>query len=189
MPAIQPPEGITQLLIKWSNGDQAALNDLMPLVYDELRRLASSYLRREQRQFTLQATALVNEAYLRLVEQQTTNWENRAQFFGLAANVMRHILVDRARRHAAAKREGSAYKLSLSQADRFGSQPEVDILLLDEALQRLAAIEPQHARIVELRYFGGLSVKETAEVLGVSVTAVERGWKFARTWLRRELSR
>src|SRR5205085_9236937 len=109
MPAMQPPEGITQLLVKWGNGDQAALNELMPLVYDELRRLASSYLRREQRQLTLQATALVNEAYLRLVEQQTTSWQNRAQFFGLAANVMSHILVDRARRHAAAKREGSAY--------------------------------------------------------------------------------
>jgi len=186
---MQPPQGITQLLVKWSEGDQAALDELMPLVYDELRRLASSYLRREQHQLTLQSTALVHEAYLRLVDQQTTSWQNRAQFFGLAANVMRHILVDRARRHMAAKRDGSAYKLSLSQADRFAGQPEVDLLLLDDALKRLSSLEPQHSRIVELRYFGGLSVKETAAVLGVSVTAVERGWKFARTWLRRELSR
>jgi len=186
---MQPPPGITQLLVKWGSGDQAALGELMPLIYDELRRLASSYLRDEHRHLSLQSTALVHEAYLRLVDQQTVTAQNRAQFFSLAATVMRHVLVDHARRHLAAKHDDSAYKLSLSQADRFSSQPEVDLVLLDDALTDLARIEPQHSRIVELRYFGGLSVTETAEVLGVSVTTVERGWRFARTWLRQELSR
>lgn len=180
---------ITQLLVSWSQGDQAAAEKLMPLVYNELRRLAKSYLRRERLNHTLQPTELVHEAYLRLIDQQHVSWQNRAQFFGLAATLMRHILVDHARERRAAKRQGQDYALSLSQADRFSRQPDVNLLALDDALQDLAAIKPQHSRIVELRFFGGLTIEETAAVLGVSHATIERGWSFARAWLRREISR
>jgi RNA polymerase sigma factor (TIGR02999 family) len=179
---------LTQLLINWSQGDQAAAEQLMPLVYDELRRLAKSYLRRERRNHTLQPTELVHEAYLRLIDQQRVSWQNRAQFFGLAATLMRHVLVDHARQRGAAKRQGKDYAVSLSQADRFTRQPEVNLLALDDALKDLAAIKPQHSRIVELRFFGGLTIEETAAVLGVSHATVEREWSFARAWLRREIS-
>ena len=180
---------ITQLLVKWSDGDKAALDELMPLVYDELRRLANGYLRRERLSHTLQPTALVNEVYLQLIDQRSVGWQDRAQFFGLAARLMRHILVDHARQHRAAKRGGAQLKLSLSQADRFGNQPDMELIKLDDALQALAAIKPEHSRIVELRFFGGLTIEETATITGMSHASVERGWNFARAWLRREMSK
>ena len=186
---MEPPAGITQLLLQWSHGDEAALDQLMPLVYQELRRMASSYLRDRQHQQTLQPTVLVHEAYLRLVNQQQVSLRHRAQFFGLASTLMRSILVDHARRHRAAKRPDQAYQLSLSRADRVSAKPEVDLVALDDALKELAITRPQHSRIVELRFFGGLSIPETAEALGISHATVEREWSLARAWLRRELSR
>ncbi len=179
---------VTQLLLRWSEGDQVALEHLMPLVYDELRRLASGFLRHDLLHQTLQPTALVHEAYLRMVGQAEVAWQSRAQFFGLAATLMRRILVDHTRERCAEKRGGGQFHLSLSHADLFARSPEIGLLTLDEAMQTLAAIKPQHSRIVELRYFGGLTIAETAEVLGVSHATVERDWQFARAWLRRELS-
>jgi RNA polymerase sigma factor (TIGR02999 family) len=182
-------EGVTQLLVEWGGGDRAALDRLLPLVFDELRRLAASYLRRERAGHTLQPTALVNEAYLRLVDQEGAQWQNRAHFFGIAANLMRQILVDHARQRSADKRGGSQLqRLSLTQAERLVKQEELDVLALNEALERLSEFDPQQARIVELKFFGGLTIEETAEVLGVSHATVEREWKLARAWLRRELS-
>ena len=185
---MQSNEGITELLIDWGKGDQAALERLMPLVYNELRRLASNYLRRERASHTLQPTALVNEAYLKLVDQKNAKWQNRAQFFGISAQLMRRILVDHARQHQAAKRGGSnQQRLSITSAERFAEQPAVDLLALNEALDELAKMDPQQGRIVELKFFGGLSIEETAEVLGVGHATVERDWKMARAWLRRQL--
>jgi len=185
---MQSNEGITELLIDWSQGDQAALEKLMPLVYNELRRLASNYLRRERAGHTLQPTALVNEAYLKLIDQRNAKWQNRAHFFGISAQLMRRILVDHARQHQAVKRGGSnQQRLSITSAEQFAKQPEVDLLALNEALDELARIDPQQGRIVELKFFGGLSIDETAEVLGVSHATVERDWKMARAWLRRQL--
>jgi len=181
-------EGVTQLLDKWSQGDRAALDELMPLVYNELRRLARGYLRHERPNITLQPTALVNEAYLRLIDQRVAKWENRAQFFGVAAQLMRRILVSHARATHAAKRGGEHRTISLSQADHVGAEPDVELLQLHDALNELAAIDPQQSRIVELRYFGGLTIEEAAEVLGVSDTTVEREWRMARAWLRDKLS-
>ena len=184
----QSPEGITQLLIDWGNGDQAALEKLMPLVYTELRRLATNYLRRERMGHTLQPTALVNEAYLKLVGQKNTKWQNRAQFFAISAQLMRRILVDHARRHQADKRGGSEkQRLSITSAEELMAQPAVDLLALNEALDELSTMDPQQGRIVELKFFGGLSIDETAEVLGISHATVEREWKSARAWLRRQL--
>lgn len=181
-------EGVTQLLIDWSEGDQTALDKLMPLVYDELRRLAGNCLRRERREHTLQPTALVNEAYLRLIDQRNARWQNRAQFFGISAQLMRRILVDHARQHQAAKRGGSDQKrLSITRAEGMTSQPAVDLLALNEALDELSKMDPQQSRIVELKFFGGLSIEETAEVLGIGHATVEREWKLARAWLRRQL--
>jgi RNA polymerase sigma-70 factor (ECF subfamily) len=186
---MEPPKGVTQLLVDWSNGDQSALDRLMPVVYDELRRLAGNYLRRERAGHTLQPTALVNEAYMRLVDQRQARWQNRAQFFGVAAQLMRRILVDHARVRQAQKRGGSEQEqLSLSEAERLGEKPDIDLLALHEALNELALIDEQQARIVELRFFGGLTIEETAEVLGISHATVERDWTLARAWLRRELS-
>ncbi len=183
------PAGITQLLIDWSKGDQAALDRLMPLVYSELRRLASNYLRRERMGHTLQPTALVNEAYLKLVDQRNARWQNRAQFFGISAQLMRRILVDHARQNQAAKRGGSEkQRLSITSAEAFVKQSEVDLLALNEALEQLSEMDPQQGRIVELKFFGGLSIEETAEVLGIGHATVERDWKMARAWLRRQLS-
>ena len=185
---MQSPESITQLLVDWSHGDQAALEKLMPLVYSELRRLASNYLRRERPGHTLQPTALVNEAYLKLVDQRNAKWQNRAQFFGVAAQLMRRILVDHARAHQAAKRGGSdQQRLSITGAERIVQQPEVDLLALHEALEDLATLDPQQERIVELKFFGGLSIEETAEVMGIGHATVERDWKMARAWLRLKL--
>lgn len=166
-------------------GDPAAL---MPLVYDELRRLAAGYLGRERADHTLQPTALVNEAYMLMVDQNRARWQNRAQFVGVAAHMMRRILVDHARAAQAQKRGGQNYTVSLSQADRFGDQPDVDLLRVHEALERLAAVYPQQARIVELRFFGGLTIEEAAEATGFSHTTVERDWKIARAWLHREMN-
>src|SRR5437763_13607475 len=190
---MQPPENITQLFIEWSKGDQKALDKLMPLVYSELRRLAGNYLRRERLGHTLQPTALVNEAYLKLIDQKNAKWQNRTQFYGVAAQLMRRILVDHARQHQAAKRGGSdQQRLSITSAGQLGAkqltnEPAVDLLALHEALNELAEIDPQQSRIVELKFFGGLSIEETAEVLGVGHATVERDWKMARAWLRRKL--
>lgn len=182
-------ENITQMLVRWSAGDNTALDQLLPLVYDELRRLARSYLRRHAQPHSLQPTALVHEAYLRLVNQQQMNWQNRTQFFGLAAKIMRDLLVDHARRQQADKRGGGHYSVSLSEADRSGQQQDFNLLALDEALQRLAALNERHSRIVELRFFAGLTIEETAAALGVAHATVERDWSLARAWLHRELSR
>ena len=182
------PEGVTQLLIDWGRGDPVALEKLMPLVYTELRRLASNYLRRERQGHTLQPTALVNEAYLKLVDQRNAKWQNRAQFFGISAQLMRRILVDHARQHQAAKRGGSdQVRLSITTAEAMVKQPEIDLLALNEALDELGKIDTQQSRIVELKFFGGLSIEETAEVLGIGHATVERDWKMARAWLRRQL--
>ena len=182
-----PPHDVTMLLEQWSNGDQSALDDLMLAVYGELRRLADRYLRSERPDHTLQATALVHEAYLRLIDQDGVRWQNRAHFFGVAARVMRNILVDHARGHNAVKRGSDSFKLSLDEAIGALEQPEVDIVALDDALAGLAAIDPEKSRIVELRYFGGLSVEETAVVLRMSPRTVKRGWRAAKAWLYREL--
>lgn len=185
---MQSQAGITQLLTRWGNGDQTALDQLMPMVYSELRRLASNYLRRERREHTLQPTALVNEAYLKLIDQKTAKWQNRAQFYGIAAQVMRRILVDHARQKHAEKRGGSDQeRLSITSAQGLSTKPDLDVLALHEALEELATIDPQQERIVELKFFGGLSIEETAEVLGIGHATVERDWKMARAWLRRKL--
>ena len=160
----------------------------MPLVHSELRRLAGNYLRRERVGHTLQPTALVNEAYLRLVDQRKANWQNRAQFYGIAAQLMRRILVDHARQHNAAKRGGSdQQRLSITSAEALSDKPDLDLLALHEALEELAVVDPQQSRIVELKFFGGLSIEETAEVLNLGHATVERDWKMARAWLRRKL--
>jgi len=183
-----PPESVTQLLVDWSQGDQKALDKLMPIVYAELRRLAGNYLRRERPGHTLQPTALVNEAYLKLIDQKNAQWQNRAQFYGVAAQLMRRILVDHARQHQAAKRGGAdQQRLSITSARQLSAKPDTDLLALHEALEELAVIDPEQSRIVELKFFGGLSIEETAEVLGVGHATVEREWKMARAWLRRQL--
>jgi RNA polymerase sigma factor (TIGR02999 family) len=180
-------ETVTQLLVKWSEGDQNALEKLMPLVYDELRRVASNYLRRERQNHTLEPTALVNEAYLKLVDQKA-HWQNRAQFYGVAAQLMRRILVDHARQHQAAKRGGThQQRLSITSARAIAETPEVDLLAVHEALEELKQFDPQQERIVELRFFGGLSIDETAKVMDLGHATVERDWKMARAWLRQKL--
>ncbi|MFN2513926.1 MAG: sigma-70 family RNA polymerase sigma factor [Pyrinomonadaceae bacterium] len=181
------PHEVTRLLLEWGGGNRAALAELMPLVYEELRRLARHYMKRERSGHTLQTTALVNEAYLRLVDQEGTRWENRAHFFGIAARLMREILVDHARSRQAAKRGGAQIRLSLSKVDRIASRPDVNLIALDEALRRLETIDTQKSRIVELRYFGGLGIEETAEVVGISPATVKRDWSMARAWLRSEI--
>jgi RNA polymerase sigma factor (TIGR02999 family) len=179
---------VTQLLLGWSHGDKEALDKLVPLVYDELRRQASRYLRRERAGHTLQTTALIHEAYLRLVDQRNVHWQNRAHFFGIAAQLMRRILVDHARTKKRDKRGGSILRVSLGEAMAVAKAQELDIVALDEALDRLAAIDEQQSRIVELRFFSGLSVPETAEVLGISPATVKRDWSMAKAWLHREIS-
>lgn len=178
---------VTELLIGAQQGDKAALDRLLPVVYTELRRLAAAYLRRERSNHTLQATALVHEAYLRLVDQRAVDWQNRAQFFGLAAEMMRRILVNYALQTHAQKRGGYQTRLALDDAMSLFTDAGVDLISLDEALTRLAAIDPRQSRIVELRFFGGLSVEETAEVLGVSEITVKREWRIAKAWLYDQL--
>lgn len=177
---------ITQLLVEWSHGNQQALDRLTPLVYDELRRMARTYLRRERPDHTLQATALVHEAYLRLVDQHSVSWQNRAHFFGIASQMMRRILVNHALAKGAEKRGGE--KIALNEAIDFSKKGEVDLIALDEALQELERLDSQQTRIVELRFFGGLSIEETATALGVSPATVKRDWSTARLWLRRQLA-
>ncbi len=183
------PAEITQLLQRWSAGEPAALDQLLPLVYDELRQLARSYMRRQASNHTLQPTALVHEAWLRIGQQQPGDWQGRVQFFALAAKVMRNVLVDHARQRQAEKRGGAQELLSLRHAEQQGQETEFDMLALNEALQRLAALNAQHAHIVELRFFGGLTIGETAHALGISHATVERGWQAARAWLYSELQR
>ena len=183
------PRDVTQLLLDWSNGNKEALAELMPVVYDELRRLAGGYLRRERPDHTLQATALVHEAYLQLIDQRNVRWQNRAHFFGIAATLMRRILVEHARSHQAVKRGSAESKLSLDEAMGFSKEPDVDLLALDDALIGLAAMDPQKSRIVELRFFGGLTVEETAEVLSVAPITVHRAWRIIKAWLRQELDK
>jgi len=178
---------VTQMLRDWSNGDREVLDKLIPIVYEELRRQAARYLRRERPGHTLQTTALIHEAYLRLIDQKDVRWQNRAHFYAISAQVMRHILVDHARSRQAAKRGGSDIKLPLEEAMIASEGREVDLVALDEALERLAAIDPQQSRVVELRFFSGLNVEETAEVLGVSTRTVKRDWNVAKAWLRREI--
>jgi RNA polymerase sigma factor (TIGR02999 family) len=185
--ALQPD--VTQLLVNWSNGDRQALEQLTPLVYGELRRLASRYLRRERPGHTLQSTALVHEAYLRLIDQRYVRWQNRAHFFGIAAQLIRRILVDHARAHQAQKRGADAPVLSLDEAVAAPEKRDLNLVALDDALNDLARIDPQQGRIVELRFFTGLSIEETAEVLGISPATVKRDWVVAKAWLHRELSR
>lgn len=185
-----PPHEVTQLLIAWGNGDKAALDQLMPLVHEELRRLARHYMSRERPGDTLQPTALVNEAYLRLVDQEDMRWENRAHFFGIAARIMRQVLVDRARARNAAKRGGGDYKLDLTDISDLPDQGrQLNLLALDHALDGLASFDPQQSRIVELKFFGGLSIEETAVVIGVSPATVKREWALAKSWLFLELSK
>ena len=162
------PHEITQLLAEWSNGNQTALDKLYPLVYDELHRMANRYMKRERKDHTLQTTALINEAYVRLVEQKDVHWENRAHFFAISAQIMRRILIDHARRHHYAKRGGGAQKVSLDETAMVASDPASDMLLLDEALNRLAEMDPRRGQVVELRYFGGLNNEEIAGVLKIS---------------------
>jgi RNA polymerase sigma factor (TIGR02999 family) len=178
---------VTRLLNQWTDGRQDALDRLLPQVYAELRRLASSYLRRERPNHTLQATALVHEAFLKLVDQRAVRWQNRAHFFGIAAQAMRRILVDHARAHAAGKRGAGERHVSLDDALLVTAAPDIDLLALDEVLTRLAAIDPQQSRIVELRYFGGLTMEETAEVMQISPATVGRDWTMAKAWLYAEL--
>ena len=182
--------GITQLLIAWSNGHREAIRDLMPLVYDDLRRVAASYMRQEGAGHALQTTALVHEAYVRLIDQKQVKWRNRAHFFGVAAGLMRRILVDHARRRRAEKRGGDWERVTLAEHEIAAeSAREIDVLSLHESLERLATFDPQQERIVELRYFGGLTIEETAEVIGVSPATVVRDWTIAKAWLRSDLTR
>jgi RNA polymerase sigma factor (TIGR02999 family) len=178
-----PPQDVTRLLIRLTEGDRAVLDDLLPLVYGELRRVAAGYLRRENSGHTLQPTALVNEAYIRLVDQTQVRWQNRAHFLGVAAQMMRRILVDHARSRQAEKRGGDYQKLSLDENIDVSGDRSAELVALDEALDRLAALDPQKSRIVELRFFGGLSVEETAELIGVSAPTVKRQWRMAKAWL------
>src|SRR5258707_1022281 len=182
---------ITRLLREWQDGSAEALNRLIPLVYDELHTLASPYLSRERRDHTLQATALVNEAYVKLAGQRDVDWQNRAHFFGIAAQLMRRILVDHARRDHRVKRGGHALHVSLDDADPSSPQAPVDAIdayALDRALSRLEAIDPQQGRVVELRYFGGLTIEEAAFVMGLSAPTIKRDWAVARAWLYRALT-
>jgi RNA polymerase sigma factor (TIGR02999 family) len=178
---------VGKLLDDWGQGDQDAREALIPLVYDELRRLARRYLRRERPDHTLQSAALVHEAYLRMVHQEPLRWQNRAHFFGVAAQMMRHILVDHARGRLAAKRGAGAPRLTLDAQIALPQKREVDLVALDDALNQLAALDPQQGRLVELRFFGGLSVEEASIVLGISPATLKREWAIARAWLQREM--
>jgi len=184
-----PPEGpdVTRLLVAWHGGDREALNTLLPLVYAELRRLAHRQMRGERAGHPLQTTALVNEAYLRLVDSDRVQWQNRAHFLAISAGLMRRILVDAARERGSLKRGGKAVHISLDDAPDVARTPGVDVVALDAALEALAALDVRKSQVVELRYFGGLSVDETAEALGVSAETVTRDWRMAKLWLVREL--
>src|SRR6266480_2525496 len=181
------PHEVTQLLVDWSGGDQAALEKLMPLVYEELHRLAHRYMGHERPGHTLQTSGLVNEAYLRLIDQSQVHWQNRAHFYGIAAQMMRRILVDYARSRHYAKRGGNNHQVSLNEALIASEERSAEVVALDDALKSLAAIDGRKSQIVELRFFAGLSIEETAEVLAVSPGTVMRDWTLAKAWLRREM--
>ena len=185
--AMVSPRDVTALLGDWSRGDRTALNRLLPLVYAELRRVAARQLRSERADHTLQPTALVHEVFIRLVDQRRVDWQNRAHFFGVAANVMRRILVDHARRHGARKRGEGLRTVSIDDAQNVPASQEMPVLALDHALDRLEAVDAELARIIELRAFGGLTVEEAAHVLGVSPSTAKRSWRTAKAWLNREL--
>jgi RNA polymerase sigma-70 factor, ECF subfamily len=180
---------VTDLLVKLSSGNDAVVDELLPLIYDELKRLAAGYLRRERIDHTLQPTALVNEAYIKLVDITQVSWQNKAHFIGVAANQMRRILVDHARQHNAQKRGGEFHILTLNEEIDKADEQTAELMALDDALNELAKIDPIKAKIVELRYFGGLTTDETAEVLGVSAITVKRHWKMAKAWLYGQLSK
>ena len=184
----ESPNPVTELLVRWREGDRQALDVLMPMVYDELRRLAHYYLQQERIDHTLQSTALVHEAYMRLAGQNPPQWQNRAHFFGIAAHLMRQILVEYARGHAAAKRGAGVPRLTLDEAVALPAQAELDVVALDKALTELSEMDAQQGRIVELRFFSGLTIQDTSEVLGVSPATVKRDWITARAWLYRAMS-
>jgi len=179
---------ITQLLIEWSDGRKAALDEVLPLIEGELRRIAHRYIGKERAGHTLETTALVNEAYIRLVDQNRVKWQNRAHFFAISARMMRRILVDYARSKGYAKRGAHAVHVSLASAEPISSEPAAEITALNEALSRLERLDPRQARVVEMRFFGGLTIKETAEALGISVDTVKREWTTAKAWIYREMS-
>jgi RNA polymerase sigma factor (TIGR02999 family) len=183
-----PPQEVTQLLVDWGNGNQAALDRLMPVVYTELRQLAHRYMRRERPGHTMQTTALIHEAYLRLVDQNQVRWQHQAHFFGIAARLMRQILIEHARSHTRAKRGGGVGTISLDEAAIVSQARATELLALDDALERLATIDPRKSQVVELRFFGGLSVEEAAQVLNIAPNTVLRDWRMAKAWLRREIS-
>jgi RNA polymerase sigma factor (TIGR02999 family) len=185
----RPSADVTRLLQQWSSGQEQALDRLLPQIHAELRKLAAGYLRKERPSHTLQPTALVNEAFIKLVDQRAVKWQNRAHFFGIAAQAMRRILVDHARAHGATKRGGGERQVALDDALAISGGVDIDVLALDEALTRLASIDPQQSRVVELRYFGGLTMEETAEVMQISPATVGREWRMAKAWLFAELSR
>ena len=183
------PNEVTELLINWSKGDKAALDELIPLVQAELRRLARHYMARESPGHTLQTSALINEAYIRLIDQRDMAWQNRAHFFGVAAQVMRHILIDHARRRCYAKRGGGGRKIALDEAMLADDKRAEELVVLDDALKTLATLDPRKSQIIELRFFGGMSIEETAEALKVSPITVTREWRAAKAWLRREMNK
>lgn len=184
----ESPNPVTELLVRWRSGDHQALESLMPLVYDELRRLAHHYLRRERSDHTLQSTALVHEAYLRLTGNAPPQWQNRAHFFGIAAHLMRQILVEHARSRSTAKRGGNAPRLALDESLATPQETGVDVIALDRALHELSELDAQQGRIVELRFFAGLTIEDTSEVLGISPATVKRDWTTARAWLYRAMT-
>ncbi|SPE26021.1 RNA polymerase, sigma-24 subunit, ECF subfamily [Candidatus Sulfopaludibacter sp. SbA3] len=181
------PQEFTQLLVSWRNGDKTALDAMTPVLYDELRRVARRLLAAERADHTLQPTALVHEAYLRLVDQRAVDWQNRAHFLGIAASMMRRILINHAKAYKAAKREGYAEAITLDDALGIFTNPRVDLLDLDQSLDKLTKLDPQQGKVVELRYFGGLSIEETAEVMGISPATVKREWGTARLWLIQQM--
>jgi RNA polymerase sigma factor (TIGR02999 family) len=183
-----PGQDITQLLVAWSRGDEEALHRLMPLVYAELHRMARQHMRRENHGHTLQATALVNEVYLRLVDQKRVRWQNRAHFFGIAGRLMRRILVDHARRRRAQRRGGPAVRLAIDESLVIAREPPMDLVALDQALRNLETIDPRQGRVVELKYFAGMTIEEIAEVMSLSAATVTREWSTAKAWLARELA-
>jgi len=184
-----PSKGdVTQLLARWSGGDRAALDSLVPVVYGELRRMAARYLRRERPEHTLQPTALVHEAFVKLIDQRDVRWQNRAHFFGIAAQMMRRVLVDYARERDAQKRGAGALRVPLADSVAIAAADRTDVLAVDDALNRLNAIDPDQVRLVELRFFGGLTIEETAEVMGWWAGSVKREWVVAKAWLQREIS-
>lgn len=182
------PQEVTQLLGQWNGGNGQALDDLMPMVYDELRRMAHRHMAQERAGHTMQATALVNEVYLKLKDQRAANWQNRAQFFAVAAQMMRHILVDYARQHSRAKRGGGAQRVTLADAMIVSADKTDELLAVDDALQKLEQIDKRRSQVAVMRFFAGLSIEEIAQALSISVETVGRDWRTARAWLRRELS-